>query len=314
MEIVRTKMREPADKAPVAVAAGFFDGCHVGHKAVLEAALSEARADGSHAWVLTFPDHPRGAISGDASPSLLSTTEQRLAAFGSMRFDGVCLVGFDEEIAALSPAAFAKRLQTLFPALRHVCTGENWRFGKDAAGTASLLAELGRACGFEAHAVPVAMFGGAPVSSTRIRAAVAQGDLAGAAAMLGRDFSVAGEVVRGRRVGSANGFATANIVLSGVALPPVGVYAVEADIDGSTVGGVADLGWRPTFPDARPDAPILEAHFFDVSRELYGEALEIRFLARLRGETAFPSKEALFRQIALDAEAARKIRAARAKG
>lgn len=305
METVSTRMLEPVDRNPVAVAAGFFDGCHIGHRAVLEAALDAARAGGSRAWVLTFRDHPRGAIPGDSAPPLLSTTGQRLAVFGSMGFDGVCLVDFDAEIAALAPEDFAGRLRVLFPALRLVCTGGNWRFGKDAAGTASLLSDLGRALGFAARAVPVAMLGGEPVSSTRIRAAVARGDLAGAAAMLGRDFSVAGEVVRGRQVGSANGFATANIVLAGVATPPAGVYVVEADIGGASVGGVADVGWRPTFPDARPDSPILEAHFFGVARELYGETLEIRFLKHLRGEIVFPSEEALFRQIALDAEAAK---------
>lgn len=305
MEIVRTKMLEPADENPVAVAAGFFDGCHIGHRAVLKAALDGARADGARAWVLTFSDHPRGAIPHGSPPPLLSTTEQRLAFFDSMGFDGVCLIGFDAEIAALSPADFAKRLRILFPALRCVCTGKNWRFGKDATGTPGLLAAFGKESGFKACAIPVAMLDGEPISSTRIRAAVASGDLADAAAMLGRDFSVSGKVVRGRQVGSANGVATANIVLDGTVTPPVGVYAVEAEIDGICAGGVADLGWRPTFPDARPDTPILEAHFFSVSRELYGETLEVRFLKRLRDEMAFSSKEALFRQIALDMEAAR---------
>lgn len=307
MKVVNSRLEEAATEAGAIVAAGFFDGLHLGHRAVLGAALGAARSSGVEAWAFTFASHPRAFLSPASAPPLLMAPDRRLAALEAMGFDGACLVEFDAAVAALPPAEFANRLGLVFPALREVRCGANWRFGRGGAGTPEELAALGRGRGWDVVAAPVAEYAGAPVSSTRIRAAVADGDLEAAAAMLGRPFSISGVVGHGRRVGTAGGAPTANIATDGLATPPTGVYAVEATLGDAALRGVADLGWRPTFPDARPAAPVLEVHLFDVGRDLYGERLEVTFLKRLRGEIAFPTKEALFRQIAADIEAARAL-------
>ena len=298
-----------ATEAKAAVGVGFFDGLHLGHGAVLGAALKAARAAGAEAWALTFARHPRAVLEDGAEPPLLMAPERRVEAIAGLGFDGVCRVGFDAAIAALSPEAFVARVSEVFPALRAISCGANWRFGKDGAGTPETLAALGEARGWRVEAAPVALFGGAPVSSTRIRAAVAAGDLGGAAAMLGRPFSICGRVVHGRRVGAAIGFPTANIDTAGLAIPPTGVYAVDVALGAGLVRGVADLGWRPTFPGDRPAAPVLEVHLIDAGADLYGEWLDVRFLKRLRDEVAFPTREALAAQIAADITAARECRA-----
>lgn len=305
MKVVQSRLEKAATKAGAVVAAGFFDGLHLGHRAVLDAALKAARGAGAEAWVFTFAAHPRAFLSPGGAPPLLMSPDSRLAALGALGFDGVCLVAFDGAVAALEPEAFADRLGVVFPALGGVCCGANWRFGRGGAGTPETLAALGRARGWNVEAAPVADFGGAPVSSTRIRAAVAAGDLEAAGAMLGRPYSISGVVGHGRHVGSSGGAPTANLATDGLATPPPGVYAVEAMLGGTALRGVADLGWRPTFPDARPTTPVLEVHLFEVSRDLYGERLEVAFLKRLRDEIAFPTQEALFAQIAKDIAAAK---------
>lgn len=307
MRIESSRLECAAARGPAVVAAGFFDGFHIGHRAVAEAAIAEARRTGAEAWALTFAEHPLATLAPDRAPPLLTATPARLGLLEGAGFDGACLVSFDAGLAALSQAEFAARLKVAFPGLLSVHCGGNWRFGAGGRGTAATLAELGGRLGFAVAAEPPVTQGGAPVSSTRIRAALAEGRLDAAAAMLGRPWTLCGAVVHGRRLGSAGGVPTANVATDGLALPPPGVYAVSALADGARLFGVADLGWRPTFPDDRPESPILEVNFLDFSGDLYGRVLEVEFIKRLRGEMAFPAKEALFAQIARDISAAREI-------
>ena len=152
-----------------------------------------------------------------------------------------------------------------------------------------------------------AHYGGLPVSSTRIRAAIQKGELADAAAMLGRSYSIRETVVHGRGVGRKLGMATANVHPAAEVLPPLGVYAVRTWIGDRAVDGVASLGFRPTFADARPETPILETHFLDFDGDLYGATLDIAFIARLREERKYATPEALMRQVRRDITAARRI-------
>jgi len=307
-QIVRSRMEKAATGARASVAAGFFDGVHLGHAGVLGAAIEAARACGAEPWVFTFVAHPRAVLAPDgAPPPLLCPPWRRIGRFREMGFAGVVLAEFDAALAALSPEEFASRLKVVFPRLEMFRCGENWRFGRNGAGTAATIVRLAAERGFEAAPVPMASYLGEPVSSTRIRAAVAAGDLAAAAAMLGRPFSISGKVARGRKVGSANGVATANVPTDGLATPPSGVYAVRATVCGDRFGGVADLGWRPTFRDARPDAPILEVHLFDFDRDLYGQDIDVEFCGFIRGEVEFATKDELFAQIARDCATARKL-------
>jgi riboflavin kinase/FMN adenylyltransferase len=294
---------------PVVLAAGFFDGVHIGHRLVLDGAVREARRRGGQAWALTFDQHPLSVLTPDRRPPLLTPLEMRLERLAATGIDGCLLLPFTRSLAALSPSAFVDLLCG-HQAGCHVATircGANWRFGARAAGDVAELRRLGRQHGFAVTVVRAARYRGQPVSSTRIREAVQHGRLSDAAAMLGRPYSVREVVVRGRGVGRLLGMATANVHPSAEVLPPIGVYAVRTWVGDRAVDGVASLGYRPTFPDARPETPLLETHFLDFDGDLYGATLDIAFLARLRGERRYRTPAALVAQVQRDIAAARRI-------
>ncbi len=297
---------------PVVLAAGFFDGVHLGHQRVLSGAVERARELDGQAWALTFDRHPLAVLAPSKCPPLLSTSEERLALLEQSGVDGILALEFTRKLAVQEPETFVRWLcgppriasQTATSSasakLSEIRCGRNWRFGRRATGTPELLAQLGRPYGFRVTIVPYAEYQGMEISSTRIRFAVREGRLDDATAMLGRPYSVRDTVIRGRGVGHTLSIATANLQPSAEVLPPNGVYAVRVKAQGKTFNGVANLGMRPTFTDAIPDRALLETHLLDFDGDLYGQTIEIAFLARLRDERAFTSPETLARQIADD--------------
>ncbi len=306
----------PADlhrvNKPVVLAVGFFDGVHRGHREVLAGAVERAHALGGEAWVMTFDRHPLALLAPYKRPRLLSSTEERLQMFGSLGVDGVLLVEFTREIAALSPEDFvgwlcgARRNGSNSPVVEIRC-GDNWRFGDQAAGTPAMLAEFGRRYGFSVVVVPYADFRGVEISSTRIRCAIREGRLEEANRMLGRAYSVHGRVVSGRGVANRLKMATANVIPELDLLPPNGVYAVRVQVDGDRFGGVANLGVRPTFPETSPDEIVLETHLFDFEGELYDRDIVVSFLSFLRREKRFKSADELVAQVGEDMRKARRV-------
>ncbi|MBQ9727798.1 MAG: EamA family transporter [Kiritimatiellae bacterium] len=302
----------------VVLAAGFFDGVHVGHRALLGAARDLARARGAAVWALTFEPHPLAVLAPDRAPPPLSPGARRFEALAAAGLDGCLRLPFTRELAALPPADFVARC--LLPLARRagrlaVAAGPNWRFG---AGRAGSLADCA-AAGIETLEVPLALRGGRPVSSTRVREAVAAGDLAEAAALLGRPYETdetALPAAAGRGVGSALGAPTANVMPAAPVMPPPGVYALDVTLPGETAPrrAVANYGFRPTFPDARPDRPLLEIHVPGFSGDLHGAPLRLAWLRRLRDERAFGSPDELAAQIAADAAAAAALGAGGAGG
>jgi riboflavin kinase/FMN adenylyltransferase len=301
---------------PVVLAAGFFDGVHKGHQLVLASAAERAREIAGQAWVLTFDRHPLAVLAPSKCPPQLGTLDERLSLMERAGVDGAVVLGFTRQLAVLEPEAFMQRLcgvSSPIPAagsprasgLCEIRCGHNWRFGSRAAGTPELLAQLGQVYGFRVVVVPYAEYQGMAISSTRIRCAVREGRLDAAAVMLGRPYSVRGAVVRGRGVGQSLGAATANVETDTEVLPPDGVYAVCVRAGQTRYNGVSNLGVRPTFADAAPGRAVLETHLLDFSGDLYGQTIEVAFLARLRDERAFASPEALTRQIAEDIRRAR---------
>jgi riboflavin kinase/FMN adenylyltransferase len=288
--------------APVVLAAGFFDGVHLGHRRVLDAAIAQARAAGGQAWALTFDQHPLAVLDPQRRPPLLTPIEHRLDLLAAAGIDGCLMIPFTRELASCTPADFIARI-TDGPGhpVSAVCCGANWRFGRRAAGTPDWL----RAHGIDVTIVPAAHHADQTISSTRIREAIQTGDLTAAAAMLGRPYAICETVRHGRGVARTLGMATANIHPEAEVLPPVGVYAVRSAIGDRPVEGVANLGFRPTFPEARTASPILEVHLFDFAGDLYSARIDIAFIARIRDERAFPSPAALAAQIRADCEAAR---------
>lgn len=305
MHIIKTVEAFTPYPKPVVLAAGFFDGVHLGHQEVLVGAVEHARRLGAEAWALSFDCHPREVIDKERAPALITPLDMRQKLLSKTGIDGLCLVRFNIDEAQKSPETFIGDIIKLFPKLVEIRCGANWRFGARASGSPELLQKLGQRLGFSLSLAKDVLFNDAPISSTRIRKAITNGELEDVAQMLGRPYSIVESVIDGRQVGSANGIATANFQPSAALLPPIGVYVVESEIDGRLVRGVADLGWRPTFADARPEMPVLEVHYLDFEGNLYGKNLTTSFLKRLRDEVTFATPDALFEQIRKDIVAAR---------
>jgi riboflavin kinase/FMN adenylyltransferase len=281
---------------PVHLAIGVFDGVHVGHQAVIRSALKQA---GGSCVVVTFDPHPARVLRPDRAPRLLTSTRHKLRILEALGVRHVLVLTFDADFAATSAETFVDRLRSACRPLGSIAVGEDWTFGHGARGSVALLREMG----VTVHAIPAVQVDGAAARSTAVREALAAGDFDRAARLLGRPPTVLGTVVAGRQLGRTIGFRTANLALENEHLPPHGVYAVRATLDGRPLPGVANLGLRPSVESGTPE-PRLEVHLFDFDRDIYGRQLEVEWVAFLRPEHAFPSLEALTAQITRDAAAA----------
>jgi riboflavin kinase/FMN adenylyltransferase len=295
------------------VAIGNFDGVHLGHRAVIEAALSESRERALTPLVLTFDPHPAEVLGRGARPPLtvLERKVELIERLGSeLR---VVVEPFTRELSQLTPAEFARDFVVDLLGARVVIVGDNFRFGHGRAGDLETLVALGHELGFEAR--PSSLSGDAegPYSSTRARAALAEGDLAAVERVLGRPHSLSGEVVLGAQRGRTIGVPTANVSGIREALPPYGVYAVLVDrltsgAPSALAKGVANIGLRPTVSGGFS----VEVHLFDFEGDLYGATLRVHLAARLREERKFAGLEELKGQIAKDSAEARAILASTA--
>ena len=296
---------EPPPSGSV-VSIGVFDGLHVGHQATLRANVARARSLGAQAAVVTFRRHPKIVLLGHA-PRTITALEHRIELFRRAGIDHVVALAFDEALREMSAEDFVAEYLVRGLAARAFVLGFDSKFGKDRRGGADLL----RAMGFAVEVVPEVRVAGRAVSSTAIREAIELGDLAAASAMLGRPVSILGRVVRGDGRGRTLGFPTANLELHGELCPPVGVYAARArwsDASGErTAPAVVNVGFRPTVAERPASAPLVEAHLLDCAVDLYGQALELEFHARLRDEQRFADPGALAAQIARDVGAARHL-------
>ena len=217
------------------------------------------------------------------------------------------VIKFDKAFAATAPEDFVLQLVTHSKPLREICVGHEWSFGKGRRGNLALLRKLGTQFNFEVVGIPAVTLGnGEPVSSTAIRHAIEAGDLAKAAEMLGREYTILGTVVRGDDLGKRIGVPTANLSAHSEQFPPNGVYFAQAILDGVVYSGAANLGCRPTVSNGKFER-VLEIHLLDFDRDIYGKDLEVRFVQYLRPEQKFESVDALARQIAFDVQRAREL-------
>ena len=294
----------PPDLRGAVIALGNFDGFHRGHQAVVGRAVNRARAEGRPALVATFDPHPAAYFRPDAAHFRLTTLEQRAALFAQAGADGTLVLRFDAVLAALAPESFVvDELVGCFEAAG-VVTGEDFTFGKARAGTAAMLAELGRKHGLIAETVEAVTDADGVISSSRIRAALIEGDCDTAERLLTRPFAIQGTVVHGDRRGRELGYPTANMELGDYLRPRYGIYAVRARLDDKrVVDGVANLGIRPSFD---PPKELLEPYFFDFEGDLYGRTIEVELISYLRGEAKFDSLDALKAQMAADCEEAKR--------
>jgi len=297
----------PLDAPRSAVTIGVYDGVHVGHRHVLAQLRRTAARRGVPTAIVTFDPHPASVVAPDRAPSLLTSVERRLELLGELGIDRCVVLGFDEDVATEPPADFVERVLVRELRAEAVVVGEDFRFGHDRAGDVALLREVAAGGGFDVEPVALDAADGKPISSSRIREALADGDVAVAATMLGRPHEVEGVVVRGDGRGRTLGYPTANLrVDAGLAIPAIGIYAgTWTRPSGEAVVAAISIGRRPTFYE---DGDVLvEAHLCDFDAELYSERGRLSFVARLRGEERFDSASALVRQIALDIKATKAV-------
>jgi len=302
MQIVRGLESFPPDSAPSAVALGAFDGIHLGHRAILGTAVTQARHDKLRALACTFDRHPMEVLQPDRAPLPITTLEERLELIAETGIDTTVVIPFTPAVAGIEAQTFVRDVLVGTLKAREIVVGFNHRFGRGARGDAKLLEALAATLGFRAHIVPALLVDGVAVSSSEIRAALQRGDLPDAARLLGRPYSIRGEVVRGAGRGRTLGFPTANVKTDRPLGLPVGVYVCRLTVGGRQHQAVVNVGFRPTFGETEL---AVEAHVLDFTGDLYDERVTLTFLRRLREERKFPSVDALREQIALDVAAAR---------
>lgn len=292
---------------PHAVTIGNFDGLHLGHQAMLTRLREVARARGLPTCVLSFEPHPREFFAPEQAPARLSTLREKAEYLDRLGIDRLHVLRFDGTLAALAPEAFIETVLGRTLQAEYVLVGDDFRYGARRAGDFALLRESGGALGFEAESLPTVAVAGERASSTAVRQALAAGDLAHAAHLLGRPYSISGRVMHGDKLGRVLGFPTANIRLKHNRPPLMGIFAILLyGLNGVALQGVASLGRRPTVKGANA-VPVLEAHIFDFNADIYGRRVRVEFLAKLRDEEKYPDLDTLVAQIRRDVDDAKQF-------
>ena len=294
----------PNGASGTVVTVGTFDGVHRGHLRILDRLAARSRETGLPGVLVTFDPHPLEVVHPAAAPQLLTVGVERLDVIAESGIEYVAIVPFTHALQRYTAEQFVDEVLRRRFAMRELVIGYDHGFGRGREGDADVLRALGARRGFRVEVVDaIRDEQGEPISSTRIRRAIASGDLAQAAHALGRLYSVSGPVVQGEQRGRLLGFPTINVAPPPrKLLPPEGVYAVRVQTPAGAFGGMMNLGPRPTFGDA---AISLEAHLFDASVDLYGASVKLEFVARLRDTKRFPGVDALVEQLRLDAVHAR---------
>lgn len=304
MNLLRAANELKPDGRKICAAIGFFDGVHLGHQQIIRQTIADARQFNARSLAVTFDRHPATVVAPDRVPPLIYSLEQKLRVIESMGVDALLLVHFDRPFSEQSGETFIRNLAGDLGGLQSLCVGGAFTFGHQRAGNVALLRTLGAELHFAVHGMAAVSLDGKTVSSTLIRETIRAGDLDAAGQMLGRAWSLAGKVVRGDQLGHQLGFPTANLDVTGLVLPPTGVYLVSARVDNRTHHAVVNIGNRPTLKNAGPQLRV-EAHLLDFEGDLYDQELEITFEDKLRDEKQFPSLAALQEQIARDIAEAR---------
>ena len=289
----------PRHSRGTVVTVGSFDGVHLGHQAVLEEIARRAEAAGRESVLVTFEPHPLEVVNPQAAPPLLTTGVERREILAQTPLDLAYFLRFDRQVAAMSPEEFVRLVLLERCGMRELVIGHDHGFGRGRSGDVETLRQLGAAYGFDVDVVAPVDFGDQHVSSSRVRRAVAGGDLVSAARMLGRPYTVTGQVGHGEGRGRHLGVPTVNLadVPPQKLLPPDGIYAVEVEWRGGRAGGMMHQGPRPTFADGRR---VLEAHLFEFEGDLYGAWVRLTWVKRLRDVEHFASVERLKEQMNRD--------------
>ncbi len=294
----------PQGFGPTVVAMGNFDGVHRGHQSVLRGLVESARGRGVPATVVTFHPHPLRVLAPERAPVLIQSLEDRIACLEATGIDLLVVVPFTRLLADVPAEAFIDDFLLGRLGCIELRVGGDARFGKGRAGDVAMLRKHAEGGAFDLHVADAAMVEGVRASSSEVRRRVLAGDVAGAATLLGRPFSLCGEVVTGAARGRAMGFPTANLLPDAAIRPAPGVYAAIARTPGVTAPAAVHVGPIPTFQVA---TPVVEAHLVGFAGDLVGARLRLEFVQRLRGIEKFGDAGALQRRIAEDVRQARTL-------
>lgn len=295
----------PASWRYPVLAIGNFDGLHRGHAKIVERIQRGAGERGGTSVVLTFDPHPPRVLRPDKAPALLMTKAQKIAALAKAGVQGVAVVRFTHEMSQWEPETFVRTVLADWLRVAEVWVGADFLFGRDRSGNFTLLKSIGAQHGFRTEKIDPVRYKEFVVSSTRIRRLVTEGRVDEAGALLGHHYAIDGVVVEGAKRGREIGFPTANLAIDNELLPPHGVYATTVSIEGAIYPSVTNVGLRPTFGDQ--PATTVESHLIDRSMDLYGRAVRLAFVQRLRDERKFPDLEALQDQISADVRRATRL-------
>ncbi len=291
------------------VTIGTFDGVHLGHQAIFNKMKSIAKNIGGQTVVVTFEPHPRQVLNIDSSHlRFLTTPEEKLAKFEAFGIDNVLIINFTKEFSRTPSEVFIKDyiIDHIKPA--YIVVGYDHHFGKNRMGDFGLLSDLKKKYNFQVERIAAQDVENIAISSTKIRNALAVGNVKSANRLLGYTYSVAAEVVAGNKIGRTLGFPTANLELPReYMLLNGGVYVCTVDYDGKTYKAMANIGHRPTIGDRSKDQPIIEVNLFDFDDDLYGKRIRVRFIDRIRDEEKFDSLEELKAQLEQDRDNAYKL-------
>jgi riboflavin kinase/FMN adenylyltransferase len=287
------------------LALGNFDGLHRGHMKIIDRVRRRAGERGGTPAAMTFDPHPPRVLRPDKAPALLMTKEQKIEALARSGMQAVAVVRFTRELSEWDPETFVRAVLVEWLHVVEVWVGANFLFGHDRAGNYSILRSLGARYGFRAEKIDPVRYKDFVVSSTRVRRLLAEGRVDEAGALLGHHYFIDGTVAKGAGRGRELGFPTANLETANELLPPSGVYATTATIEGVLHPSVTNIGLRPTFGDV--DRPVIETHVLDQAPDLYDRTLRLSFVQRLRDERAFADADALSAQIDADCRSARRL-------
>lgn len=284
---------------------GNYDGIHLGHQAVLSRLAERGQSLNLPSMVMTFEPTPMEFFRPELAPTRLSSFRETVQDIAAQNIDRLLCVRFDQNFANLSPQAFTRSLLVEKLGVAEILVGDDFRYGSQRTGDVALLREQGQAHGFTVASLPAVVVNGARASSTRVRGALAEGDLKQAAALLGRPYRISGRVTRGAQLGRTLNVPTANIKLRRKPAPCYGVYAVEVELaDGRRLSGAANLGVRPTVNGTQC---LLEVHILDFDADLYGQRINVYFRHYLRPETRFADTQALRTQMLADIAQVRRL-------
>jgi riboflavin kinase/FMN adenylyltransferase len=312
---------------PVILALGNFDGFHLGHQKLLRYVVQQARKHHGLAAVLTFPQHPHSILHPERKPMMLMSVEQKLFYLAQAGIDLCFLQSFTPAFAKMTPQDFAEKILVKKLRIREICMGHDAHFGHGRKGDTGLMEQLAESNGFLFRKMKPVMIGGRPVSSSRVRELIMNGEIEKVGKCLGRPFSLLGKVIHGKGHGIHLGFPTANLEIHSEILLPLGVYVASARFlprsqcgipnparwalritpgAGKWFSGVAKFGKRPTYPKNETPRPVLELHLLDFKGQVYNEMMEIALHRFLRPEKRFATEEALKVQIQKDVRVARR--------